>query len=167
MAHPLLTFGDLLRRQPDFFRFILPSLNLQENIHYLGAYYHLMTVGGVILECHSTIGHWIRPARQPLTQGQSNNLTNRLEAIFELDWEFAQGPLVLPPRRLGHRVLLTLVPFSRTKHVRFVIGSACKSCGLKHGHQKNVIGVLNFSISLSLPISLFLVGCFFSRSNHC
>ena len=108
MAHPLLTHGDLLRRRPDLFRLILPSLYLLENGHYLGAYYHLETVGGVVLECHSTIGHWDHPARQPLTQVQSRNLMVRLERIFACHWEFAQGPLVMLPRRVGHRVLLTL-----------------------------------------------------------
>ena len=100
MAH-LLTCGDLLRRQPQLFLFVLPSLTLEENRHYLGAYYHLMTVGGFILECHSTIGHLMFPARQQLNDGQTENITDKLKAIFELDLAFAQGPLVLPPRRLG------------------------------------------------------------------
>jgi len=105
--HPLLTFGDMLRRQPDLFHLIGPSLYLQENRQYLGAYYNLETVGGLILECHSTIGHWHRQARQ-LTPVDATNLTVRLRRIFLQHWEFAQGPLVLLPRRLGHRVLLVL-----------------------------------------------------------
>ena len=113
-AH-LLNFADLLRRQPDLFHFVLPSLRLVENNKYLGAYYDLITTGGVIVECHSTIGHWRSPAVSDLNARQTENLMNRLETVFQMDWQFADGPLVLLPRRLGHRVLLTM-------HVRGLVG---------------------------------------------
>ena len=64
MGLNLLNVADLLRRQPQWFHFVRPSLRLVENELYLGAYYDLVTTTGLIVECHSTIGHWSAPARR-------------------------------------------------------------------------------------------------------
>ena len=44
MGLNLLNVADLLRRQPQWFHFVRPSLRLVENELYLGAYYDLVTI---------------------------------------------------------------------------------------------------------------------------
>ncbi len=60
-------------------------MRLVENNKYLGAYYDLITTGGAIVECHSTIGHGMSPAVSDLNGRQTENLMNRLETVFQMD----------------------------------------------------------------------------------
>ena len=103
MAH-LLPIADLLRRQPDFFTFDKSSLWLNEKPLYLGAYFDMQVIGGMMVKCHSSIGHWMFPARARLTGDQHADLLGKLERIFALRFRFAEAP----PEVLDGRCLITM-----------------------------------------------------------
>ena len=100
---PLLGLADLLRRDPRLFRVDKTSIRLEEKPMYLGIYFNFLC-GSLTIRSHSAVGHWMFPARQPLTNAQERAVLQRFRDFCDMEWQFAQTP----PLVLGSRAIVTI-----------------------------------------------------------
>ena len=100
----LVATADTLRRTPDVFYVVPRSIRLRQTPWYLGAYFTLRTATGIIVKAHSTIGHWLAPARHALTHQQERDLLRKVVAVLIRRWQFAD----VDPEILATRVIITI-----------------------------------------------------------
>ena len=145
MATPmarLAATADVLRRAPFLFSVDPTSIRLVQKPLYLGLCCTLRTAAGITIDAHSTIGHWLAPARHVLTHQQERDLLRKVEAVLIRRWQFAD----VDPEILATRVIITI-------HVRSTVnnhwwGIQTSACAALRVTEKPFKSRKNFHMSI-------------------